>query len=165
MSNHLAAAVGSDLSCEAYRRTLYQPYAVHVKRNSASLITAIITQINITVLVLNSFLQFIASAVVAVALFAGFLLINAKVAVGAVGLLGTAYGALAAASKTKLRRNGQKIAERDVQQVKALQEGLGAIRDVLMDGQFTYLQLYQQADRQLRYYKAKNVCLAAFLGM
>ena len=27
----LAAALGSDLSCEAYRRTLYQPYETHIK--------------------------------------------------------------------------------------------------------------------------------------
>ena len=26
-------AIGSDLSCEAYRRTLYQPYAVHLARS------------------------------------------------------------------------------------------------------------------------------------
>ena len=32
-----AAAIGSDLSCEAYRRTLYQPHAVHLSRNSSEL--------------------------------------------------------------------------------------------------------------------------------
>ena len=36
----LAAAVGSDLSCEAYKRTLYQPYEVHLRQNSSSVITA-----------------------------------------------------------------------------------------------------------------------------
>jgi putative transcriptional regulator len=30
LNGRLAAAIGSDLSCEAYRRTLYQPYAVNV---------------------------------------------------------------------------------------------------------------------------------------
>ena len=30
LNSRLATAVGSDLSCEAYRRTLYQPYQVHV---------------------------------------------------------------------------------------------------------------------------------------
>ena len=36
LNGRLAAAVGSDLSCECYRRTLYQPYGVHVQRNSAA---------------------------------------------------------------------------------------------------------------------------------
>ena len=43
LNGRLAAAAGSDLSCEAYRRTLYQPYCVHVQRNSAAVITATIT--------------------------------------------------------------------------------------------------------------------------
>ena len=38
LNGRLAAAVGSDLSCEAYRRTLYQPYGVHVQRNGAEVI-------------------------------------------------------------------------------------------------------------------------------
>ena len=53
LNGRLAAAVGSDLSCEAYRRTLYQPYEVHVQRNSAAVITGTTTQINLTV-VFNS---------------------------------------------------------------------------------------------------------------
>ena len=39
LNGRLAAAVGSDLSCEAYRRTLYQPYEVHVQRNSSVVIS------------------------------------------------------------------------------------------------------------------------------
>ena len=44
-NGRLAAGVGSDLSCEAYRRTLYQPYEVHMRRNSAEVITCTTTQI------------------------------------------------------------------------------------------------------------------------
>ena len=45
MNGRLAAAIGSDLSCEAYRRTLYQPYAVHLARNSSELIASISTDV------------------------------------------------------------------------------------------------------------------------
>ena len=48
-------------------------------------------------------------------------------------------------------------------QLKALQEGLGAIRDVLLDGnQATYLNIYRQADRPQRQLQAKNIFLGAF---
>ena len=60
----LTAAVGSDLSCEAYRRTLYQPYGVHVQRNSSVVINGVTTQIGQTVGALNSLLV-ITSVVVA----------------------------------------------------------------------------------------------------
>ena len=49
------------------------------------------------------------------------------------------------------------------QQLKALQEGLGAIRDVLLDcSQLTYLQIYRQADRPQRQLQAKNAFLGVF---
>ena len=80
LNGQLAAAVGSDLSCEAYRRTLYQPYWVHVQRNSAAVINATIIQINQTVTALNALLQLITSAVVAAGLLLGLLVIDPPVA-------------------------------------------------------------------------------------
>ena len=50
----------------SYRRTLYQPYEVHVQRNSAEVITGTTTQINQTVAALNALLQLITSSVVVV---------------------------------------------------------------------------------------------------
>ena len=163
LNGRLAAAVGSDLSCEAYRRTLYQPYAVHAQRNSAEVITGTTTHINLTVAALNSFLQLITAVVVSIALLIGLVLIDAKVAISAGVLFGIAYGFLVIVSRRELRRNGQKIAEATRHQLKALQEGLGAIRDVLLDGtQPLYLQTYRQADRPKRQLQAKNVFLGAF---
>ena len=163
LNGRLAAAVGSDLSCEAYRRTLYQPYAVHVQRNSAEVITGTTTQISTTVVALNSLLQMITAAVVASGLLAGLLVIDAPVALGATVLFGTAYGVLAFIARRQLRSNGKEIVEASRQQLKALQEGLGAIRDVLLDGsQSTYLQIYRKADRPQRQLQAKNAFLGAF---
>ena len=163
MNGRLAAAVGSDLSCDAYRRTLYQPYEVHVQRNSADVITSITTQINLTVVALRSLLQLITSAVVAFGLLTGLLLIDAKVALASAALFGSAYSLLGLAKRRELRWNGQKIAEASRQQLIALQEGLGSIRDVLLDSsQPTYLQIYRQADRTQRQLQAKNVFLGVF---
>ena len=159
----LAAAVGSDLSCEAYRRTLYQPYEVHLQRNSSEVIKRVTNQIVETVAALNSLLQMITSAVVALGLLTGLVIIDAPVAFGAVALFGTAYGLLAITARRQLRSNSHKISKASSQQLKVLQEGLGAIRDVLLDGsQSAYLQGYRKADRPQRQLRAKNVFLATF---
>ena len=93
----------------------------------------------------------------------GLLLIDAPVAVGTAALFGSAYVVLAITARRQLRGNGHKIAEASKQLLKALQEGLGAIRDVLLDGsQPTYLQIYGQADRPQRQLLAKNDFLGAF---
>ena len=163
LNGRLAAAVGSDLSCEAYRRTLYQPYGVHVQRNSAAVITGTITQIARTVDALTALLQLVTAAVVATGLLAGLLLIDWAVALGAAALFGSVYGLLAITSRQELQRNSQRIAAAAKQQIKALQEGLGAIRDVLLDGnQGTYVAIYRQADLPQRQLQAKNQFLSTF---
>ena len=163
LNGRMAAAVGSDLSCEAYRRTLYQPYGVHVQRNSAEVITGTTSQIARTVVALTSLLQLITSAVVAAGLLACLLLIDWGVALGAAALFGSVYGLLALTANRELHRNSQRITTAARQQIKALQEGLGAIRDVLLDGnQPTYLEIYRQADWPQRQLQAKNQFLGAF---
>ena len=163
LNGRLAAAVGSDMSCEAYRRTLYQSYDVHLERNSAEVVNGTTIQIGRTVAALNALLQLITSTVVVVMLLMGLLVIDAPVALSAAALFGTAYGVLAIISRRALLINSQKITEASTQQLKALQEGLGAIRDVLLDGsQSTYVRIYAQADRPLRKFAAKNNFIAGF---
>lgn len=159
----IAAAIGSDLSCECYRRTLYQPYSVHVQRNSATVIAGITSQIANTVGALNALLLLMSSAVVAIALFAGLLFINTPVALLASALFGVSYFLLGKLSRKELHVNGHKITLASGYLLKALNEGLGSIRDVLLDNsQGVYLQVYQQADRPQRQLQAKNAFLGAF---
>ena len=124
LNGRLAAAAGSDLSSEAYRRTLYQSYEVHLLRNTAALITGTTKHISVTVVALNRFLQLITSTIVAAALFLGLLIVDAPVATGAAILFGCSYIILSLTSRTELRRNSKKIVEASTQQVKALQEGI-----------------------------------------
>ena len=135
---------------------------MHVQRNSAAVITASTTQIAQTVSAMNALLRLITAAVVAAGLLAGLLMIDALVAVAAAALFGSAYGVISVTVRRELRRNSHRIAEASTQQLKALQEGLGAIRDVLLDGsQATYTQVYQNADRPQRLLQAQNT----FLGI
>ena len=159
----VAAAIGSDLSCECYRRTLYQPYSVHVQRNSATVIARITSQIADTVGALNSVLLLMTSIVVAVALFVGLLFIDAPVALSASGLFGISYLLLAKISKRELHLNGQKITTASSYLLKSLNEGLGSIRDVLLDNnQHVYLEIYRKADRPQRQLQAKNFFIGAY---
>lgn len=163
LNGQLAAAVGSDLSLEAYRRTLYQPYGVHVQRNSSVVITGITTQINGTIVALTALLQLISSAVAALGVFTGLLLLDWMVAITAALLFGSVYGLLGLKTRRELRANGEKIAWAVKLQLKALQEGLGAIRDVLLDGsQPMYLAMYSQADSPQRKLVARNQYIGTF---
>lgn len=162
VSNRLAFASGADFSIEVYRRTLYQPYQVHVARNSSEVINGITSKVTAVVFgVLLPLLALVSSivlfAVITVALFA----VSPLVALTTTGCLGVSYGLIAWISRRRLHRNSQRIAYERTQVIKALQEGLGGIRDVLLDGaQPVYCDVYRQADRSLRRAEGNNLFMA-----
>lgn len=163
INGRLAAAIGSDLSCEAYRRTLFQPYEVHLKRNSATVITSVTTQTSRTISALNSLLQLLTSVVVACGLLIGLLFIDPLIALATLAFFGAFYLTMALASQRELQSNSRKVAVSSAQQLQVLQEGLGAIRDILLGATHDqYLQSYQKADRTLRVLQAKNNFLGAY---
>ena len=94
---------------------------------------------------------------------AGLVIIDASVALAAAIIFSSTYVLLALNLRRELGRNSRRIADATNQRIKALQEGLGAIRDVLLDGnQSTYFKIYKQADIPQRQLQAKNAFLAGF---
>jgi ATP-binding cassette subfamily B protein len=158
-STCLSVASGTDLSIEVYRRTLYQPYRVHVARNSSEVISGITNKVNSVVFsVLLPLLTLLSSTVLLVAIMLALIAIDPMVAsVAAVGF-GASYALITWMSRRRLHRNSQRIAYEQTQVIKALQEGLGGIRDVLLDGtQPVYCDIYRQADHPLRRAQGNNV--------
>jgi ABC-type multidrug transport system fused ATPase/permease subunit len=77
--------------------------------------------------------------------------IDSLVATIAIVGFGGCYGLITAMTRRRLRRASQRIAYEHTQVIKALQEALGGIRDVLLDGtQPVYCAIYRKADRGLR---------------
>ena len=163
LGGQLAAAIGSDLSCEAYRKTLYQPYSVHVKRNSSAVIDSVTGQIGTTVAAINIVLQTSTSTLVAISLLVGLLWMDWSVALSAAALFGSSYILIGFVSRRALLVNGRIINDSRAGVLKSLQEGIGAIRDVILDGtQNLYLDIYRRSDRPQRQYQARNQFLSAF---
>ena len=151
VSIRLGNVIGSDLSIEVYRRTLYQPYSVHIARSSSEIISGITQKVGTAISVLISVVAVITSTSLFIAIMATLLSIDPVVAIFAAASFGSAYGAIAWSTRRRLVYNGQCIAQEQTQVVKALQEGLGAIRDVLLDGtQNVYCDVYRKATLQLQ---------------
>ena len=159
----LAASIGTDLSCKAYNLTLNQPYEVHVKDNSSSIITTTITHTQQTVVAINLFLQLTTATIISFGLITALLIIDFKVTLSAIIVFGIAYFSIALKTRKKLFIYSFNVADSNKEQLKSLQEGLGAIRDVILDrAQNIYVQKYRKADLRMRSYRAKNQFIAAF---
>jgi ATP-binding cassette, subfamily B, bacterial PglK len=154
----LSFATGADLSISIYRRTLYQVYAVHVSRNSSEVINGIITKTNTVINgIITPVLLFISSIILLIGIMGALFAINISVALSAFIGFGLLYWLVVRYAKNQLRDNSQVIADQSTQMIKSLQEGLGGIRDLLIDGtQQFYCQLYRSADLPLRRASGNN---------
>lgn len=147
----LGNATGADLSIEVYRRTLYQPYSVHIARSSSEIVSGITQKVGTATSVLISVVTVITSALLFLAIMATLLVVDPVVAIFAAFSFGAAYGVIAWFTRRRLVHNSHCIAQEQTQVIKALQEGLGAIRDVLLDGaQKVYCDVYRNAVLRLQ---------------
>ena len=163
VSTRLSYATGADLSIDIYRRTLYQDYSIHTSRNSSEIINSIITKTNIVISqTLVPLITFTSSVVIMIGIISIVFTINAQVALITFSIFALFYWIITFFTKNFLQRNSQLIADQSTQMVKSLQEGLGGIRDVLIDGtQEFYCKLYQNSDLSLRRASGDNVFIAS----
>ena len=158
-----AAKIGSDISCDAYERTLYQPYDVQVSRNSSGIITALQIHVNQIINVIQSCLTLVSSGFILCSLLITLLFIDGRVAIISCLVFGLSYGIIVKYSNKKLLTNSKRIAYHNQLSVQNLQEGLGAIRDVILDGsQEIYLDSYRFSERPARIVAAQSVFIGVF---
>jgi ATP-binding cassette subfamily B protein len=159
-SKNYGQRVGHELSVEVYRRTLYQPYQVHVMRNTSEIISTV-EKINVVTGALNQSLTLVSAVVTAGAIVLALVAIEPVVAAMAFLGFGGSYALLIYLTRKRLTRNSRLISRHLNLKIKTLQEGLGGIRDVLLNhSQPYYIDRYRQADRPLSRAKADNSFLA-----
>jgi ABC-type multidrug transport system fused ATPase/permease subunit len=161
-STRLTFATGADLSISIYRRTLYQPYAVHVARNSSEIINGIANKTNGVIHIIMMLLNLLASSVMLIAILIALLSVEPVIALTAFGGFGLIYGGIIRFSRKKLLADSQLCARESTRVIKSLQEGLGGIRDVLIDGsQSAYCKIYRDADLPLRKAQGSSAFISA----
>jgi ABC-type multidrug transport system fused ATPase/permease subunit len=159
-NTRIANACSADLGIKVYRHTLYQPYQVHVARNSSTVLSGI-GKVNVASNMLYTLMTLTSSIVLMVSIMFVLIAIDPMVALVAAVGFGASYALIAWISRRNLRRNSQRIAHEQTQVVKALQEGLGGIRDVLLDGtQSVYCDIYRKANQSLRRALSNNTFIS-----
>ncbi len=160
----LSHAIGADFSISIYHRTLYQPYVVHVARNSSDVIAGISIKANGVVLnTLLPVLNLCGSIFMLLFILLALFIIDPIIATTAFVGFGAIYLLVIFATKKALARDSQRVDHESNQVIKALQEGLGGIRDVLIDGtQSTYSNIFRNSEIPLRRAHANIIILSGF---
>ena len=161
-STRLSFATGADMSISVYRRTLYQPYSVHVARNSSEIINGISSKTGTVIVTFSSILSFISATIILLAILITLISVDPVIALTAFAGFGLLYAIIIKITQSRLVVNSQRIAHESTQVIKSLQEGLGGIRDVLIDGtQATYCQIYRNADLPSRRAQGNNLFISS----
>tara|TARA_B100000212_G_C27382579_1_gene537756 strand:+ start:2677 stop:4464 length:1788 start_codon:yes stop_codon:yes gene_type:complete len=160
--NKVAVSTGSDFSCEVYKKVLYLPYIIHTQKNSSEYISVIVNQVSRCIEVISQFLQLFTGIILMICLLIALLITNFTLTILATIIFGSIYFLISKKTKIQLLKNSQRVSDSRRKQIKSLQEGFGAIRDVLMSGnQKTYLSLFRDTDIPMRRYEAQS----SFIGM
>jgi ABC-type multidrug transport system fused ATPase/permease subunit len=148
---YVSTKIGADYGLCAYEKTIYQPYSIQIKRNSSSLISTITTKINAVTGTIQSILVIASSSIILLSSLSFMLYFNFLITSIVFGSIASIYILIANATKKKLNNYGEIISNENANVVKVLQESLGSIRDILINGtQSTYCKIFSETDLRLR---------------
>lgn len=150
-SQRFVFAVGHDLGTKLYDHLLHQSYLYHTVHNSAEVQAGIQKVNNITNLFLQPLMQGLISLTVMVFIVAALAFADPVLAAVAMVTFGGVYVVISLTVRRVLQRNSGRLARLATMRIQALQEGVGAIRDVLIErAQPLYLDKFARLDRSFR---------------
>ena len=160
-SNRFVNSVGYDLAILVYASELHQPYSHHAQSNSSEMIATVNKVGIVKGSVLRPLMQALTATVISSFLIAALLLVDPLVALVAGAGFFFIYIVAASVTRPRLWRNSEVIARAQGERVKAMQEGLGGIRDVLLDqSQSVFIETFERAEAGYRDASTKNTFLA-----
>jgi ABC-type multidrug transport system fused ATPase/permease subunit len=142
----LSNLIGADLCSKAYRNTLYQPYLVHISRNSSEISSGVV-KVSILVGSITMLFSLFSSTVIIILIISALSYVNFSVAFFCITGFGSVYACIILVTKNKIAKASSDVAKQAMFVDKALREGLGGIRDVLIDNaQDVYCRAFESAD-------------------
>jgi len=160
-SNKLVYAIGHDIGVQLYRVILEQPYAYHIARNTSD----VIGNVNKVQILLGAFLrptmEGVTAVILSAAILAALMLVDAVTALSAGVLFTVVYLGIIRLFRARLKKNSKAIAATQSTRIQSVQEGLGGIRDVILDAnQPYYAREFAKYDKRFRRAQAANAFLS-----
>jgi ATP-binding cassette subfamily B protein len=154
--------LGHDLALDIQRRILFQPYTFHVSQNTSSLIAALDKVATLVYYVLLQLMQAAIAAVISVFIVAALVAVDPFTALVSAAAFAIIYLIVSALSRRHLDQNSEVIGSAWDERVKIVQESLGGIRDVLIDGsQPVYLEAFRRVDDRFSSAKTNTAFISA----
>ena len=159
VSARLIYSIGHELEKEIFQRTLYQPYEVHVSRNSSEIISAI-SKVDESLFVLYELLIMISALFMSTFILIALISINYFVAIVMILTFGAVYGVLSLVTRVRHAQNSEAFNRAYGERIQITQEALGGIRDILLGRtQSVFVERFSETDWNMRRAQASNVVI------
>ena len=147
-----AVSLGMDLSDQAYRTNLYQPYIYHISRNTSEILSGMTQKVNAVVFgIILPALNLLSGLIVFIFILFTLLLIETKITLIAGTVLICIYLIVSLVIHKKLFKNSKYIAEKQSEIIQLLNEGMGGIRDIILDNtQEKYVNIFSRSNYIVR---------------
>ncbi|EMY69480.1 ABC transporter ATP-binding protein [Leptospira vanthielii] len=156
----LSNSTGAELSVDLYKKTLYQPYKVHISRNTSEIISGITQKVASASGVLISLVTVASSFFIFISIIVSLVYIDPVLTIMSGIVFSGFYLVIAKVTKSKVSINGQIIAKEQTGIVRSLQEGLGGIRDIILDNSHElYCHIYRTSLFRLTKSNSENTFL------
>lgn len=144
--------IGASISLDLYKAILNQSFLKRLNSNTSELISIVRNGAsNIVGGIILPILVIINSTITLVLILFTLILISPYVAITTLCGFGFIYSIIIIFTKKRLRKEGALVNRMNAQVLKNLQEGLGGVRDILIDSsQEVYSEIYAEEDGILR---------------
>jgi ABC-type multidrug transport system fused ATPase/permease subunit len=160
LSQKFVFRLGHDIGVMLYERVLYQPYSFHISHSTSEILSSVNKVQQVVGSVMLPVMQGLTSVFITIFILAGLILVNVQVAFGCAVGFGLIYFAVSKTTRTQLKLNGKIIAQNNTMRLKTVQEGLGGIRDVIIDqAQPVYVRKFAAVDTKVRDAQAINAMI------
>jgi len=139
--------IASDFSFNIYIRTLYQPYSLHISRNSSEIISGVTRKANdILAGLITPLMNICAYSINVITIIITLFIIDSTIAIIIFLGFGMLYLVVTRFVKNRLSSNSEILNKESVTLIKVLQEGLGGIKDILLEGtQHLYGKVFKRS--------------------
>ena len=159
----VSAKIGSDLSCQLYKRAIYSSYQSHLNQNSSKLISNLTVQIDRTIKACKSFFKMCTSLIVGTVILFTLIYVDKNIALSILLILSITYFLIGYLVSNQIKANSKDIYLSSKARIKVLQESLGGIRDIILSSrQKLFINFFRKKDITFFDLQANNSFLSRF---
>ena len=163
LNYRMTALIGSDISLNAYRNIIYQPYKYMSSKNSGELISILNNQLDFTVSSISLILRILTNTIILFIIGIGLLFIDFQLALLSCFFIIFPYIIITIYTKRRVYKNSKIINHSLINKVKSIQDSLNLNKEIILNELHSkFVEKYKVNEAVLRDKQTENNFFSMF---